>query len=91
MEITNSQFVRVWQTSHSPHDVAQKLNVPEQWVYSKAHELRAVGVRLKRLGRKKKKIVEKDELNRIIEEMEGPARRRPTGNDYLTFVESLLG
>lgn len=44
--IDNQAFVLVWQTSNTPAEVAQRLNLTYKQVADKAYRLREAGVRL---------------------------------------------
>lgn len=69
VKISDADFVRAWQTSHSMHEVAEKCGgMSVASVYHRAKALRGNGVRLKDIVRAKS---DADALNALIDQMDG--------------------
>lgn len=52
---TNDDFLKVWNDSANPKEVAKKLNLPMGTVYSKARKMQKSGLNVKNLWVKKEK------------------------------------
>jgi hypothetical protein len=72
------EFVRVWEVSDSVKEVSDKLGMPEGIVLARASGYRQMGVMLKKMKRNRKKKLDIDALNNIIEEIR--AAKKQKGN-----------
>lgn len=61
------EFVKVWMTSNSIHQVAIKLGREKRSVQSKASKLRSFGVRLPKFSAVKPDLNSPAELNKLID------------------------
>lgn len=71
------EFVKIWQTSNSVKEVAEKLGISEPTAWSRGNKLRKAGVPLKKFSRAS--TLDIDELKRLAESLRPrPATGEPT-------------
>src|SRR5947209_7670873 len=68
--VSPQDFCRVWETSETPQEVADRLNMPRPIVLARASFYRKQGVRLKKMKRKTKRSLDVNGLNQMITEIE---------------------
>lgn len=69
--VTAEEFVKVWSSSNSIGEVAQRLHMPEEIASSRASGYRSAGVKLKHMPRADRRKLDVAELNRIVDSLEG--------------------
>jgi hypothetical protein len=67
-EVSQEEFVRVWQDAQSVDEVCERLKMRYGIVLARVSNYRRRGVRLKKMPRKNSRRVDVDKLNRLIEE-----------------------
>lgn len=66
--LSDEEFVRIWESSSSRQEVADRCGVTGAAVGMRAQKLRELGVELKKFMRgRPKKIIRVDDLNALIE------------------------
>ena len=68
-KVTPEEFIRAWQTSESADAVAKKLNMPKPIVHARASNYRMAGIKLKKMPRRPKNLLDVDKLNKLIDKI----------------------
>ena len=71
--VTPEQFIKVWQTSNSAQEAADKLGMPKVIALARASAYRKEGINIKHMRRKPKKSLDVDALNRLIDKLDAGA------------------
>ena len=69
-DVSAEQFIKVWQTSESADEVAERLRMPKGIVHARASNYRTAGIKLKKMPRRPKNRLDVDALNRLIEQID---------------------
>jgi hypothetical protein len=75
--VTPEEFIKAWQTSDTPQEVADLLNMPKPIVLARASTYRAAGIKLKKMKRGNKRELNVDALNALIQDIDAK-RNSPT-------------
>jgi hypothetical protein len=68
-DVTPEEFVRVWESSKSAREAAERLKMPKPIVLARASSYRKLGINMKAMRRERKNALNVAELNKIIEEL----------------------
>jgi hypothetical protein len=68
-EVTPEQFITAWQIADSIDEVVEKLGMPKPIVHARASNYRQVGIKLKKMPRKRRDGLDVESLNRLIEQL----------------------
>jgi hypothetical protein len=74
--ISQTKFVETWESSNSPEEVAEKLEMPKPVVIARASKYRKAGVKLKKMGKKSRRSIDVEALNRMIDEMRAKSKKK---------------
>jgi hypothetical protein len=91
-DVSNADFVRIWEAAENVAEVEEKTGVPKDVASAKASKLRSMGVPLKQMkkGRKGRDEVDVAELNALIADIRGgeaPPPASPRGSPPPTEEE----
>ncbi len=62
-------FIETWQRSDSAEEVAKKLNMPKPIVHARASNYRLAGIKLKKMPRRPKNLLDVAALNKLIDKI----------------------
>jgi hypothetical protein len=68
--VSPEEFIRVWQTSSSAQEVADKLKMPKPIVLARASNYRKTGVKIKNMPRGATRRLDVAALNKLIEQLD---------------------
>jgi hypothetical protein len=74
--VSAAAFIEAWETCNSADEVAEKLGMPKPIVHARASTYRQAGIKLKKMPRSTKNMVDVEAMNRLIEEIHA---RKSTG------------
>jgi hypothetical protein len=75
--VTPEEFIKAWQQSDSPQEVADLLKMPKAIVLARASNYRDNGIRLKKMKRGQKRKLDVEALNALIDELEAEGLTPP--------------
>ncbi len=67
--LTQEEFIRVWETSNSADEVSKKTKMPKPIVLARVSNYRAAGINLKKMPRPPGRSLDVEGLNRLIDEI----------------------
>lgn len=94
-DVSAEEFVRVWQTSASSDEAAERLKMPKPIVHSRASAYRKVGVKLKKMPRPKNAKLDVSGLNNLVDTIavaqKESAKKGVTAEEVRQVVDEVLG
>jgi hypothetical protein len=69
-DVSPEAFIRAWQTSQTPQEVADRLKMPKPIVLARASKYRREGVTLKKMKKGPKRTLDVPALNLLIRELD---------------------
>ena len=67
--VTQKQFVRIWETSNNLDEAVERLKMPKPIVLARVSNYRAAGVALKKMPRAVGRALDVEGLNKLIDQI----------------------